>query len=305
VAAIHAERVAAIHAEQVGSRRVVTEPPIIAFLSTGRCGTQWLAAGLRALHPELDVEHEPIGPLYKPRRYFRSYDDVEAILDVPEVARHVARIARAERPYVETGWPLFPVLPLLAARFPARLRIVHLTRHPVPSALSHLAHSSYAGSPRADAYTRWATLGPGDAGVFGPHYAARWERLSPYEKCLFWWTEVHLYGLELPERLTAIPFLRAGAETLLAGERSELERLLGFIGVEWRDAWLAHAERVVDRWRHHTDLDVDPLAVLRHPDTVRAAAQLGYDAGQVDLDALEARYRGVPDAGLDRIRRYA
>src|SRR5947209_3721344 len=123
-------------------------PPVIAVLSTGRCGTQWLTVGLRELYRSLDVEHEPLGPLYKPRRYFRRYDDPGAILDVPEVAVHVADLVRARRPYVETGWPLFPVLPLLAREMPERLRIVHLTRHPVPTALSHLAHGSYAGSPR-------------------------------------------------------------------------------------------------------------------------------------------------------------
>ena len=169
-------------------------PPVIAFLSTGRCGTQWLTAGLRALHPEVHAEHEPLGPLYKPRRYFRRYSDPDVILDVPEVARHLERIAASGRTYVETGWPLFPALPLLAQSFPDRLPVVHLTRHPVPSALSHLARRSYAGSPRDDAYTRLATLGPEDPGVFQWYYAGTWRQLTPYEKCLFWWTEVHLFG---------------------------------------------------------------------------------------------------------------
>jgi hypothetical protein len=277
---------------------------VVAFLSTGRCGTQWLTAGLRALHPGLDVEHEPIGPLYKPRLYFRCYEDPESILEEPEVAEHVARIVEGPRPYVETGWPLFPVLPLLAQRIPERLRIVHLTRHPVPSALSHLAHNSYAGSPRDDAYTRWATLGPGDARVFQPAYAARWERLSPYERCLFWWTEVHLFALELPGRIADVPCLRVRSERLLSGKRSELERLLGFMGLPRRREWLAHAKRRVDRWHHHTDQVVDPLAVRRHPRTVEVAAELGYDLDELDMAALEARYRGEPDPGLDRLGRY-
>lgn len=54
----------------------------------------------------------------------------------------------------------------------------------MPRALSHLAHGSYAGSPRDDAYTRLATLGPHDPGVFQSHYVAVWDRLSAYEKCL-------------------------------------------------------------------------------------------------------------------------
>jgi hypothetical protein len=282
----------------------VTSAPIVAFLSTGRCGTQWLTAGLRRLHPEVEAEHEPIGPLYQPRRYFRCYSDPAVVLEVRQVAEHVARLAQQSRPYVETGWPLFPALPLLALRFPGRLRIVHLTRHPVPTALSHLAHNSYAGSPRDDAYTRWATLGPADRGVFQPAYAARWEALSPYEKCLFWWTEVHLYGLELEDRLGAVPFMRVRSEDLLGGDRSELERLLEFMGLRWRPEWVRHAESRVDRWHHHTDAEVDPLVVLEHPATVETAARLGYDAGDVDRGALAARYRGTPDPGQDRVGRY-
>lgn len=279
-------------------------PSIIVFLSTGRCGTQWLAAGLEALHPEVSAEHEPVGPLYKPRRYFRRYSEPSAVLEVPEVARHFERVACEQRTYVETGWPLFAALPLFAERFPDRLRIVHLTRHPVPSALSHLAHQSYAGSPRDDAYTRWATLGAADPGVFQSDYGARWEAMSPYEKCLFWWTEVHLYGLELAGRLRGIPFMRVRSEELLGGSRATLERLLGFMGLPCRAGWLQHAGRVVDRWRHHTDARVEPLEVLSHPATVHAATKLGYDPGDIDRAALTARYGGRPAPGLDRFGRY-
>ena len=281
------------------------EPPrVVAFLSTGRCGTQWVHDGLRRLHPEIDAEHEPIGPLYRPRRYFRRYDDPEALLEVDEVASHVERIERAARPYVETGWPLFSALPLLARRLGDRLRVVHLTRHPVPTALSHLAHNSYAGSPRDDSYTRLATLGPEDPRVFEPGYAEFWAELSAYEKCLFWWTEVHRFALELPERVNGIQIHRVRAERLLAGERSVVEGLLEFMGLGWHEGWIAHAGRMVDRWHHHTSEAVDPLLVRRHPRTVAVATALGYDLDSLDLAALEARYAGEPDPGDDRIGRF-
>lgn len=282
----------------------MSRAPIVMFLNTGRCGTQWLTAGLRELH-RVAVEHEPIGPLYKPRLYFRRWSEPEAMLAVPEVARHLDRVRTEARPYVETGWPLFSALPLFARRFGGRLRVVHLTRHPVPTALSHLAHSSYAGSPRDDAYTRWATLGPSDPGVVQTDYVARWAGLSPYEKCLFWWTEVHMFGLEFERRSSGIPVLRVRSEDLLRGDRAEIERLLEFMGLPWHSGWLDHADRVVDRWHHHTDASVDPLRVLDHAATVEVASALGYDAASVDVGALAARYRGTPDAGLDRLGRYA
>jgi hypothetical protein len=279
-------------------------PGLIAFLSVGRCGTQWLTENLRELYGErLEVEHEPIGPLYSPRRFFRRYEDSDAILSVPEVEAHVGRIERS-RHYIETGWPLFPALPLLAARFPDRLRVVHLTRHPVPSSLSHLAHSSYAGSGRDDAYTRLATLGPADPNVFQRDYSERWGHMSPYEKCLFWWTEVNMFALEFEERLPHIPLLRVKSEEMLAGDPGVLERLVEHMGLPFDERWPERTRRQVDRWHHRTDRDLDPMQIVRHPGTLETARRLGYGMDEIDLDALRARYSGEPDAGADRLGRF-
>jgi hypothetical protein len=273
----------------------------VLVLSSGRCGTQWLTATLQDLHGrEVRVEHEPIGPLYSPRRFFRAYSEPRAILDVPEVRAHIEEITALEQPYVETGWPLFAALPLFAQIFGSSLRVIHLTRHPVPSALSHLAHSSYAGSPRDDAYTRLATLGPSDARVFQPDYADDWDELTPYEKCLFWTTEVAIFGLEFEQRFPDIPFLRIQSERMLGGDRATLQALLDHMQLEWDEQWVERTGRRVDRWSHHTDLDVDPLLIERHPAALHTAERLGYAASAVDLDALRARYIGAPDAGLDR-----
>ena len=283
----------------LGSRRLTV------ILSAGRCGTQWLADTLLSIYTQsVEVQHEPLGPLYAPRRYFRRYDHPEAVLDVPEVRRHVERIGALER-YVETGWPLFGALPLLAERFADRLRVVHLTRHPVPNALSHLAHSSYAGSARDDAYTRLATLGPDDPNVFQPQYAKRWDRLSPYEKCLFWWTEVHLFGLEFQRRYPRIPFLRVKSEDMLAGDPDVLDELAGHMGLPPDERWKDHVTRRVDRWNHRTDRDFDPFELRDHPATIDLARRLGYCEDDVDVEALRARYSGRPHAGADRVGRFS
>ena len=274
------------------------------FLTTGRCGTQWLTATLAQLYPHIRVEHEPIGPLYAPRRHFRRWEDPERILSEPAVAEHLQSVLCTQSDYVETGWPLFPVLPHLARVAPDRLRVVHLTRHPVPTALSHLAHSSYAGSDRDDAFTRLATLGPTDARVFAPGYAARWDTLTPYEKCLYWWTEVNLFGLEFAERAPHIPLLRVAAEPLLAGEPDVRGELLNFLGLPDHPGWERAGGRVVDRWRHRTGEPVEPELVARHPRTVQTAAALGYDALRFDTPALRGRYAGTPDPGADRFGRY-
>jgi hypothetical protein len=278
----------------------------VVVLSTGRCGTQWLTKTIEDVYgDEVRVEHEPIGPLYSPRRFFRCYARPEAILAIPEVRAHVEQIAEDKQPYIETGWPLFAALPLFASMFGPALRVIHLTRHPVPSALSHLAHSSYAGSARDDAYTRLATLGPSDPRVFQAAYSERWHALTPYERCLFWVTEVSMFGLEFEQRCAAVPFLRVKSEAMLGGDRATLRALVAHMGLDWDERWIERAGTPVDRWNHHTDHDVDPLLIERHPAAVHTAQRLGYDAATVDVDAMRTRYVGTPDAGLDRIGRFA
>jgi hypothetical protein len=92
---------------------------------------------------------------------------------------------------------------------------------------------------------------------------------------------------------------------MLAGEAGALRGLLEFIGLNWDRRWLQRTGTTVDRWHHHTDRDVDPLRIHRHPATVRAARDLGYALDGLDLAGLEARYRGRPDPGLDRVGRFA
>lgn len=278
---------------------------VAVVLSSGRCGTQWLTETLRELYGnQVRVEHEPIGPLYSPRRFFRRYDDPEAVLEVPEVRRHFDWIASLRTPYVETGWPLLGALPLFATRFARNLLVIHLTRHPVPSALSHLAHNSYAGSARADAYTALATLGPSDARVFQTGYSERWDGLSSYEKCLFWVTEVAASGIEFEARFPSIRFIRVTSERMLAADRMTLERVVAQLGLDWDERWIERTGKQVDRWHHRTRLQVDPSEILSHPFALATARRLGYDPAALDVAALRARYHGQPDPGLDRIGRF-
>lgn len=160
-----------------------------------------------------------------------------------------------------------------------------------------MAHQCYAGSPRDDDYTRLATLAPTDARVFQSHYANLWDELSPYEKCVFWWTEVHLYAEELRDRFPAVPMLSIKAEDMLGGELSTLRALTNFIGVPFEEALIRSTEDRVDRWHHRTDIDFDASTVTWHAATVQVARRMGYDVMALDTAALEARYRGTPSQG--------
>lgn len=274
------------------------EPTAITLvISTGRCGTQWLARTLKDLYPDTArVAHEPLGPYYEPRRFFRAYDDLAAMAAEPHIAAHLDEIGSTleSRNYIETGWPLFPAVPLFIQTFPGRVNIVHLTRHPVPTAISHMVHQCYGGSPRDDDYTRLAALDPFCPGVFQHDYRDRWESLTPYERCLFWWTEVHLYAEEIRDRFTSIPFVTLKSEDMLSGEEPALGALFELLRIPYLDEVAQRSRQPVDRWNHRTQIEFDWRKVFQHERTLALASRLGYMIDDVDEAALERRYKGPP-----------
>ncbi len=265
------------------------------FLSTGRCGTQWLAANLSEFYQStVAVSHEPIGPNYRPRELFR----LPAAAPAPEVTAHLESVERVleRRDYAETGWPLFAAVRLFAARFPGHVRVVHLTRHPVRTALSHMVHQCYAGSLRDDGYTRLAALGPDDPGVFQTGYAGRWGGMTPFEKCLFWCTEVHLHARELAQE-GKVPLIRLRSEDLLSGDERALRGLCDFMGLPYEPELTARSRRRVDAWNHRTRLDLDWRRVFDHPAATEVVEWLGYAFDDLDDQALRERYEGTPFEG--------
>lgn len=270
---------------------------IFLFLSTGRCGTQWLATNLRELYPDrAEVTHEPLGPRYEPRRFFRAYRSLDEMGAHPPIGAHLAWIedTTRTRDYVETGWPLFSAVPLFLERFKGRVGIVHLTRHPVPTSISHMVHQCYGGSPRNDDYTRLAALDPFCPRVFQPEAERSWEDLTPYEKCLFWWTEVNLYAEEIQGRYPDVPFHRIKSEDLLRGNEDVLQALFAALGLPYTDEARARTRHPIDRWKHQTRLEFDWRKIFAHPRAVAVAERLGYVVSEVDDSRLDQRYKGPP-----------
>lgn len=260
------------------------------FLSTGRCGTQWLAKHLKESYGDLAaVAHEPLQLGYRPRALF-GHKDPARIETTDKLRTHLERIERllVAKHYIECGWQCYAVIPHLARRFPGRLRIVHLTRHPVSSASSMVTHRYYSNPPRQDRLTELLLLSPFDAGVRFTGYQDRWGRMDEYEKCLYFWAEVHAYALEL-EGALGVPWLRLAAEQLFT--QPGLNRLLDFLGLPVRQKISRALGQRVDRHRYQTVLDWDGAAIAAHPDVMAVARALGYDPLELDNEALAQRYR--------------
>jgi len=267
-------------------------------LSTGRCGTQWLAAALAsAAGTGARVEHEPLRDRYQPRRMLGLRDPAELgdRLAAPILA-HAAAIERelADRDYVETGHPCWSSLPWLVRRLEGRVRVVHLVRHPVPTACSWLSHGLFA-PPLLPHQRMKEFIAPTDAGVSFPEYQTCWSELAPVEKGLVYWAEVNAFGLR-QERALGVPWLRIHYEALFDPASEALARLAAFVGLPAeRIRQIDRGERV-DEHRFHLAAWPEPERIARHPPVIAVAEALGYRAEAFAPAALAARFFGAEDA---------
>lgn len=257
-------------------------PPQATFvLSTGRCGTQWLAHAFAGVYGDcLRVEHEPLHDRYFPRQMLGWGDfaclpagQAEPILD------HVSGIEKslAVQPYFETGHPCWSSLPCLARRLAGRIRVVHLVRHPVPTAYSWISNGAYM-PPILPHIPAKEFLSPFDRGVKFSEYRDHWHSLQPWEKCLYYWAEVNAFGLFQEQRL-GVPWLRINYEHLFAS--GTLARLAGFIGLPHRPALAEAIGQRIDEHRFVTDQRIDPRQIRTHPRVIEVAERLGYEANLI------------------------
>jgi hypothetical protein len=261
----------------------------IFVLSTGRCGTQWLHEAMQDAYGDaIAAEHEPLRADYQPRRFFRTTPNALAALGrIPAVFAHVERIRDelAHRPYFESGWPSFAALPWLHDALDGRMRIVHLTRHPVNAAFSMATHRIYG----RDDWIREGAPTPFDAGCLDPSLQLRWPQMSAYEKCLFWWTELHRYAIDLHRTRPDIGWLRLSYESLFGAGSDELSRLAAFCGLPQRPELERRRARHTDRFRFRMPSD-DWRKVMNCPKTLAVAEALGYAPADADARALSTRY---------------
>jgi len=275
---------------------------IFLFLSTGRCGTQWLAETLASGFADVaDVTHEPIDAAYHPRDFIRAYDRLDDMLELTPIRDHLRRVERTieDRAYIETGWPVYAAIPLYIKVFgESVVRVVHIPRHPVHVAASFVTHGFWRG--RADEFATHGVLDPWAPGVVMTEYASRWPRMTPYEKCLYWWAELQLYGADLKDRYPSLGFHGITFEELFASDGSALRELVDFLELPRRDLGGA-VERRIDEHRSR-GARFNWWEIYDHPKVLAVAESLGYHVRWSSADELNARY-GV--SMTERIRRVA
>jgi hypothetical protein len=263
------------------------------FISSGRCGTQWLAAWLDATYDDLALTlHEPVGTAYRSSVLLREPAQGDVLDGIDVVRAHLARVSHTlrARDYIETGAPAYGVVPYFMARFPGQLRLLHVVRHPVHTAASIATHDRFSRTGADKEWQDAAMLDPRRHRVAQEGYEKRWEAMSDFEKSLFFWTEVNLYAAELHRQHPEVPFLRVRFEDLVDPGAGALSQLVDFLGLPARPGLATAREKVVDRWRLTSETLPHWRAVLDHPAAVALATEYGYSLEAVDEAALRARY---------------
>lgn len=260
------------------------------FLSTGRCGTQWLARNLRAVVGEAaTIRHEPIYLDWWPRQLL-GLGDPARLEDSAPLQRHLAYIddTLRQRPYVECGWPCYGAVPYLLRRYAGRVRIVHLVRHPLSTAWSLTTHNWYSFPPRFKFIAERGELSPFDAGTRLTQYRQRWETLSAFDRCLYFWGEIHSLGLAL-EAESGVPWLRLRYEELFPGGEG-LAPLTAFLGLGDAVLLRQRLEQREDRVSFQASGRPESGGLERHPELAALARRLGYDPAAAPEPDLAARY---------------
>lgn len=275
-------------------------------ITPGRSGSTFAAAVLRDSFPGYDITHERLGPASTlPRRLFHAYDGARkqtlaAHQPVIELMDRVEAELDRGRPVVTMGQFTSHLVPVLVDRFPGRLRVIGLFRHPLMTAASFFVRGRYHGWP-AWSIGDLGSLTPFDPGMRAAGFAPRWAGMSAFEKCLYYWVEYVMLWREIQSRYPGLPALLVPSEDLFrdAGARfAELARFVGFdgpirLGNAPRNEFNPKGSRrypLGNLWRGYR----------RHPEVLELSDYLGYRLDDAELEAKMRRYQ-PPDSALYRI----
>jgi hypothetical protein len=271
-------------------------------LSTGRCGTQWLAENFSAYYGDrVCVRHEPLHDGYRARAMLGvgNPERLEAEAAAPILAHMDFIEAQLKRgDYLECGHPCWSTIPYLLERFRGRVRVLHLVRDPVATSLSWLTHSAYQ-KPLLPHLREKILLSPFDGGTALTDYCERWAALSAYEKCLYYWAEVNQFALSLQPEYQA-PWLRIRFEDLFAD--GALDKALRFMELPSRAGIFESRSKPLDRFRYLAPELPLPGTAVSHPRIEVIAQALAYTLEKPVEAAMKARYFGQSIPARDETR---
>lgn len=267
-------------------------------ITTGRSGSTFLHNVFQRNYPgQRGILHESLHPGKAKPAIYQRLDDESPLAD-PEVAAHLADwdgLLQAG-PVVDFGWVLGWLAPALRRRYRERLKVLVLTAHPLSVAASFANRGHYT----LNSNPAWAISPRHDRVVYGQRYAARWERMSPFEKGLYRWLETTRFGLDLPMQYPDVESMAVLSRDVFSNTHiaESIAEMIGFprkaldYHVERNESSRHHVERrpVGEEWRRIFDM----------PEVVDLAQSMGFDMAESTLERMIGRYR--PQGVLPRLR---
>lgn len=271
--------------------------PVIVFLCTPRCGTQWLAKNLSEIYSDEAVTlHEPTGGDYNLRVNLGVEDVSVENWESRKLNKHFTFIEEVtqDKSYIEVAWQSIAIIPEFYKRFGNRLKVIHLYRNPVNVAASLVTHKWYTGRVGVAERSAKSELTPFDDGATLEEYRDRWEELTYFEKSLYYWTEINLQATGIKHRYNNIPFYSLKFENLFQGNkeasRITLLELLSFMDLKYKPQMLDALNVPHDNYQFRSLYKIDSKNFFKHPQTLALANKLGYKSDKkIDLSRYKKR----------------
>lgn len=196
-----------------GNRGAADLPEMVLVISTGRVGTETLAAALHG-SPQVVAYHEPEPKCFALSRlaYQTRHDQdmsgwiVDTFVDMRRALLENARLR--DRVYVETSPQVTFVSHPLTQHLPT-VKVIHLVRNPESVIASGLSRGWYQGH-RADAQRLYPDQ-------YAAGEAARlWDQWSPAEKIAWNWMETNRFAFDLGEGFLSDRYFRVQSEMLFS-----------------------------------------------------------------------------------------
>jgi hypothetical protein len=208
------------------------EHPCIFVLSTGRTGTQTLAA-LFSLATNVVSYHEPTPKLYELSWWSYRYIGEAGAHQILEAAFRAIRheitsyALDCNLGYVETS-PQATFLAPVISEVITNAKFIHLVRNPRDVVRSGMRRNWYSGHP-ADK-TR---IVPNP----GSQWEQRWSTYNSFQKNLWLWAETNRWILKFCSSLPANRVLLAHSEDIFTGRERALMQLYTFINAPMPAKW--------------------------------------------------------------------
>lgn len=297
-----------------GRRRILKDPnearfmhPIVLAISTGRCGTSFLADTFKETYHDHTswISHEYLrSDVTHPAAFFRCYSPAchkkMANSTIDQLLLEWGRAAQ-RGPVVDFGWNMRSLVPYFSAMLGDQLRTLFIHRHPVFTAASMEINGFYSiyKSPSN-------MLEPSHPRALHPQFGTRWASMTPFEKCLYNWLETNSYAIEVSKRFPAMRFLEVRSRNVFRSDE-ELARIARFAGFpnptegfcrstkkNPADIVSLESRPIKNEWRRYR----------RHPEVIELAVQMGYNMDEEFIGQSIGKYQ-LPPGFLPYVRHKA